>query len=778
MAMKATDFLGADLVLRGTSPAVPEQIDTGIAAGLRHSHVVEFSSVVATEDAIQLSAIKSVDSSYPLRGELRSASTLSGQDAPGGVPKPGEAWAEARIFAALSVDVGDEIEIGRQRFRLARVLTKEPDRGNELYSLSPHVIINDVDLAATNVIQPGSRVRYRELWSGEQAQLVTYRASVAPALRSDQQLESIKDSNQQISSALQRAERYLNLASLTAVLLAGVAVALSAARFAARRFDNGALLRCMGLSSRSTIVFFGCQLFLVGIAASLLGASFGWLGQLALFHLLAGLVPQDIPGGGLLPAVSGIGNGLVALLGFALPPLAALSRVPPLRVLRRDLLPLPPGIVFVYGAAFVALGTIMWRLSLDLTLTVALLGGGAITGLILGGILLICLKAIRRALANGPLAWRLGLGQLLRRPGLAIGQILAFGLIFLSMSLIGLLRGELLNNWQTQLPDDAPNHFVINVMPAELDGFGTKVREISPNASALYPMVAGRLVAINGQPAGERLEQGSRGERATQRDLNLTWSAALPAGNEVVAGEWWQGDGDASISLEEGLADSLGVAIGDRLSFDIAGNVHDVPVASLRTVDWNNFQPNFFVIFSPGSLQDAPVTFITSFYVPNGQEASVIELARQFPTVSILPVAPLLDQLREILEQVSVAIEFVLLFVLAAGLTVLFAALQSTLDERVHQDALLRALGARRKILVAARRSEFLVVGLASGMFAAAGCELATFLLYRYAFDLVWQPHAWLLLVPIITALVVGGAGLLGTRKALSTSPLTVLRET
>lgn len=780
MLLRATEFLAADLRLTGSSPSAPEQISTGKQLGLQHAQLVEFSSVVASDAGIQLASIKAADSAYPLRGELKSAAELYDAEQPGGGPRPGEAWAEARLFVALNLKPGDNVEVGAKTLRLTRVLTFLPDEAGDFYSLTPHLLMHLDDLAATGVVQPGSRVRYQELWRGEADALAQYRQSITPTLAPNQRLEDAKDGNRQVGSALGRAERYLNLASLAAVLLAGVAVALSAARFAARRFDASALLRCLGLSRNQALGLFSLQLALLGITASLIGALLGWLAQLALFNLLQDLLPAQIPPGSLWPALAGMATGLVALAGFALPPLAALGRVPPLRVLRLDLLPVPASSWLVYGAALLALGLIMWRLSLDLQLTFALLGGGLVTALLLGGLLLLGLQSLRRLLAGASLPWRLGLGQLLRHPLAAAGQSLAFGLIILAMALIALLRGELLDTWQDQLPENAPNHFALNILPADKVAFATRLNQLSPHPAPLFPVVPGRLVMINGEPVRQIVSKESQGERAIRRDLSLTWAADLPADNTLVSGEWWSEASSSDlpgVSVESELAESLKLKLGDRLSFSVGGLNRDAVVSSLREVDWNNFQPNFYMIFQPGTLQDLPVTYLTSFYLPPKQEQQLVELSRAFPAVTLLQVEALLAQLRSILAQVTLAIEFVLLFVLAAGLAVLFAGLQATLDERIRQGALLRALGAERKLLIKARRAEFGLLGAASGLLAALGCELISFLLYRFAFDLAWQPHPWLLLLPLTGALLVGTAGVLGTRRALNISPLTVLRE-
>ncbi|MCQ4320010.1 ABC transporter permease [Stutzerimonas stutzeri] len=779
MLLRATEFLGADLVLRGSAPAEPEQVEAGERLQLQHARVVEFSSVVATDDDLQLTSVKAADDNYPLRGELRSAAAPYQPEQPGPGPQPGEAWAEARLFAALNLEIGDQIEVGNKPLRLTRVLTYEPDRVGDFSSLTPRVLMHLDDLEAAGVVQPGSRVSYRELWRGSPEQLGAYAERIRADLQPHQRIETAKDGNRQIGGALGRAERYLNLASLAAVLLAGVAVALSAARFAARRFDASALLRCLGLSRREALMLYSLQLAYLGLLASTAGALLGWAAQHGLFFLLRELVVSEVPPATLWPALAGIATGLVALAGFALPPLAALGRVPPLRVLRRDMLPIPPSSWLVYGAAVIALGLIMWRLSLDLKITLALLGGGLLATVILGGLLLLALKGLRRALSGASLTWRLGLGQLLRHPLAAAGQSLAFGLILLAMALIGLLRGELLDTWQNQLPDDAPNHFVLNVLPADRDAFATRIEALSDHVAPLYPVVPGRLVAINGEPVRQLVSKESQGERAIRRDLSLTWAQELPADNRLTAGQWWPSAGGElpGVSVEAELAESLQVQLGDRLSFTVGGLTRDVGVSSLREVNWDSFQPNFYMIFEPQTLQDVPATYMTSFHLPEGEDRELVQLARDFPSATILQVEALLSQLRSILSQVSLAVEYVLMFVLAAGLAVLFAGLQATLDERIRQGALLRALGAERTLLIRARRTEFGVLGAASGVLAALACELVSALLYHFVFDLRWQPHPWLLLLPLVGALLVGAAGVLGTRRAVNASPLNVLRE-
>ena len=357
---------------------------------------------------------------------------------------------------------------------------------------------------------------------------------------------------------------------------------------------------------------------------------------------------------------------------------------------------------------------------------------------------------------------------------------MAFGLILLSMGLIALLRGELLDTWQNQLPKNAPNYFALNILPADKDAFGAHLMTLQAQAAPLYPVIPGRLISINGEPAQDIVSKDSSGDKAIQRDLSLTWAADLPADNELTAGTWWtqQPAGDIpGVSVEAKVAESLKLKLGDHLTFTVAGVNREARVTSLRSINWDNFQPNFFMIFQPGTLQDLPTTYLTSFYLAPGHDKEIIDLSRSFPAVTILPIEALLEQLRSILAQVTIAVEYVLLFVLAAGMAVLFSGLQSTLDERIRQGALLRALGAERQLLIKARRIEFGLLGATSGLLAALGAELVSLVLYRFAFDLPWSPHPWLLLLPVLGALMVGGAGVFGTRRALNASPLTVLRE-
>lgn len=779
MELRASEFLAADLVVSGSIASSPELVAQGQQLGLDTAHTVEFASMLGSDNGMQLASLKAVDDAYPLRGQLGSSNLLQGNILTGGRPKPGEIWLDAQLFDLLQIKPGDSLEVGATVLRASRVLTDEPDRAGGFAAFTPRAMLHLSDLPATEAIQPGSRVQYRQLWRGNSLALQTYREYLATRLQPQQKIDSLEDGNPSLSQALERARQYLGLASLAAILLASVSIALSAGNFADKRYDHAALLRCFGLSRRSTLLVFLLQLLLIGLLASVLGIVLGWLAQNLLFVALADMLPADIPAAGWNAALTALLTGLVSLLGFGLPPLMGLGRVPPLRVLRRDLQPLPAASWVVYLLALITLGLLMWRLSLDPKLTIILLSGGALAGLILGALVYLGFKALTRQLAERHLAWRLGLGHLLQKPMLAVGQSLAFALILFAMALIVLLRGELLDNWQAQLPEQAANHFAFNIMPDEQQAVAGQLYQLSPSVAQFYPMTPGRLTHINRQPVLERLEPDSRAMSTVQRDLNLTWSNQLPDANQVTGGRWWPDDHqgkEVEISLEEELAERLGVSIGDEITFNIGGQIIHSRVHNLRSVDWGSMQPNFFVIFAPHSLPALPHTWITSFYLPMEQAGELRGFSQQFPAVSLLRIDAILNQLRGILAQVTLAIEFILLFVLAAGISVLLAGVQSTLASRIHQGALLRALGGERRLLQAINRYEFATLGATSGLLAWLACELTSYLLYRLIFQLSWQPHPWLALLPLAGAVLVLAAGRFGTRSVLGTSPMRILR--
>ena len=781
---QASEFLGADLVLTSAREFQLELAPIVEQRRLQLSRQLEFPTMVMHQEQMLLASVKAVDAQYPLKGALRvtpqldSAPQLLRQP-----PEPGTAWIEARVLDSLGVSIGDSVEVGNTRLRLTQILLQEPDRGGGLFNLRPRLLMHQDDLAAAEVIQAGSRVNYRYLFNGAEADIARFKAWLAPQLLPGQRLLDIHQENPSLGSTLSKAQRYLNLSSLLAIIMAGVAIAMAARRYSERHFDSAALLRCLGQSRSRILQLFALQLLLAGSLTALIGVVLGWLSQYGLVALLGQLMPTQLPGPGLTPALIGFSSGMLVLAAFSLPPLLRLSRVSPLRVLRRELEPLPASAWLVYGGAAGLILALLWAHSQDLKLTLLIALGGGLCTLLLGLLGWSLLRLLARI--QGPLSWRLALSNLMRRPSAGIGQLIAFSLTLAAMALILLVRADLVDSWQRSLPENAPNHFLINIQPDQLQPLSRHLEQQQINFSGLYPMVRGRLSQINGVDAQAQLPRKSPGRRAIRRELNLTFSDSLTTeslaqDNKILQGRWWNPEdrGKPLISIEHQLARDLGVGVGDTLSFDFGYRQIEAKIISLRSLDWSSMRPNFYVIFPPGGLEGLPANYITSFYLPGERRRELVTLMNQFPTLTLLEVDQLLGNIRSIIAQVTLAVEYVLLFVLAAGITVLFAALASSLDQRIHEAALLRTLGARKGLLLRMLGTEFLLLGAVAGLSAALVVELLRFGLYRQLLELDYSPHLGLwLLCPLAGALLVGGAGWYGTRKLVKLSPLKVLRN-
>jgi len=782
MQQQSAGFLGADLILVSPSEVEPAWLEKARELGLRQTRALEFASMVVAGESFRLATVKAVQPPYPLRGGLRVAGRPFGEERhTDTLPEPGEAWLDARLFSRLKLQPEEHLEIGDKRFLASRVLTFDPGFHMDLLGLAPRVLIRLEDVAATGVIQPGSRLSHHYLFAGKPGQVAALRSWLQPRLASTQQLIDVHQGRRTVGAALERAERFLGLATTVALLLAGVAIAMAAHRYSRRHYDSSALMRCMGMTGGRLLGLHLLQLLLLGLAGSLLGTLLGWVAHWGLLWLLAGLLPPGPLPHPLQPFFTGLLAGLVLLAGFALPPVLGLRRVPPLRVLRRDLEPLPGSAWLVYALALATVSLSMWRSSGDPQTILTLLAGSLAMLAPLG---LLSLGALAAARSFGTLlgsGWRLGIDSLWRRRAATLAQLLAFGLVFMAMATLLLVRTDLLESWRARLPPDAPNHFLINVLPEQVEPLRDFFRDHGIEASKLYPMVRGRLAGVNGRPALEAVPQGARNHNALHRELNLSWSDALPPANRLVAGRWFtrSDSGHPLVSVEASLARALELEPGDRLGLVIGGEPVEATILNLRQVQWDSFRPNFYLLFPPGVLEAFPATWMTSFHLPPQRQETVSALVRSFPATTLLELDPILRQVQRIMGQLVLAVEYVLLFVLAAGMVVLFAAIATTLDERLHEGALLRALGARSSQLRHAILAEFLGLGCMAGVLAALGSEIVIALLHvkTLALEPAWHPLLWLLLPPA-GALLTGAAGYLGTRRVLFQSPLRVLRRT
>jgi putative ABC transport system permease protein len=781
---ESAQLLGGDAAIGGSQPLPDAWRPRAEALGLRTAATLTFTSMVFAGDASQLVAAKAVDPAYPLRGQLITSDEAFGRGVPTAAPAPGEVWLDSRMLPALGVRIGDRIAIGVAELTLTRVLIAEPDRGSSFYDLGPRLLMNLADVPATRVVQPGSRVSHGLLLGGDAAALAAFRAGIQAELAPHFRWRGVREGSQAVGSALDRAESFLLLGGLLGVLLAGVAVALAAHRYARRHYEHVAVLKTLGLGPRRIRHLYGTMLLGLGTAGAVLGCLCGFGVHVLIVGALSQLMPVDLPPAGWQPYVTATVTGFVCLASFALPPVLKLQAVSPMRVVRGDV----RGDVRVVGLSYAAaaagcLGLLIWySRSLSVTLWV-ISGAAAIACILLGGAWLL-LRGGRVAGMHAGKALHLGLASLRRRGWQNAVQIMIFAFAIMLGLVLVLVRTGLLDTWRAQLPDGAPNHFVMNIVAEEVDQVRSALVAHTGESPVLFPMLRGRIVRINGESvrawAARHAQDdgtprpGARGER------NLTWSRTLPAGNRVVAGDWWPGDTMALLaSVDEDYARESGLGVGDVLTFAIIDREVDVTISNLRRVDWDSMRPNFFVVFSPGVLADLPVTYMTSFHLPVERKRFLNDFLARFPTVSVLEVDALIAQVKAIVDRVIAAVELVLGLVLVAGGLVLVAAVMSSLDERVREHALLRTLGARRSLVVGALAAEFCTLGAFAGLLAAVGAQVSVYTLEAEVFGLGHSVHPLLFVVgPLGGIGIVATLGLWATRRVVSTPPGIVLRAT
>ena len=789
LTRQANLLLGADVMISGDRPLPASFAADARARGLVTTPVIRFNSMVqpnlqAGFDAVTvLTDVKAVGAGYPLRGAIVLADPV---DAAGAstrrIPERGEAWPDVRLAQRLNIKVGDLLAVGESTLKVGAILMDEPEVAGVMFALGPKLLLNIDDVPATNLLQPGNRATWRLLIADNAGRgaLEAYREALLPQLKAGQRVESVRDLRPEVRQTLDRAEKFLGLAALVAVLLAAVAVALAASRYLRRHLDAAAMFRCFGAKVLQTLALFFVQFIVLGVTASAVGVVLALGGQQILVTLMASIVATDLPPPAWMPGLAAFCAGLLLLFGFALPPLVALARVPPLRVLRRDLpRPRVGGVLaYVLGAATIAL-LIGWQAG---EAQAGLIMVGGVAGLLLVAALAAwILLALLKRLPQRGATWRFGLANLRRRALASSLQIGALALGLMALLLLTVVRGDLMRNWRASLPPDAPNQFLVNVLPDQVDDARTVLAKGIGIDVTFSPMVRGRLVAVNDAVVDTTKFSDVRARRLAEREFNLSWTDTLPKGNRIAQGEFWTpgatGAG-AVMSLEEGIAETLGVKLSDTLTFDIGGARVSARVTSLRKVDWDSFRVNFFALFPPGSLDAAPATYIAAFRAPAGNDAWLPALLRKNPNILAIDIGEIVRQVQGIVDNVSRAIEFVFLFTLAGGLLVLQAAIAATQDERKFDAAILRTLGASQRQLVSAQITEFLLLGALAGFVAAAGATAIGWALAERVFKFPFEIHGLVWVYGIVGgALAVTLAGWLGTRGTLRTSPLAVIRQ-
>ncbi len=787
----AKALLGGDVVLSSDNPTPQAFKDKAVALGLQSATSVGFPTMARAQDAqggaSKLVALKAVSAGYPLRGNLRVASAPDAQEAKEGqptrdIPAVDSVWIDASLLDALNLKMGDKLLLGSSALKIDRIIIQEPDRGAGFMSFAPRVMLHADALAATALVQPASRITYRTAMVGDAAKVKEFTNWAADQIKTGDirglRLESLEGGRPEMRQTMDRAEKFLNLVALLAALLSAVAVAIAARGFAARHLDDCAMLRVLGTSQRTIALAYTFEFFVVGLAASALGVAIGFAVHYGFVALLAGLVDAALPAASLWPVAFGVGMGLTLLFAFGLPPVLQLAQVPPLRVIRRDVGGLKPASLAVLLIGIAGFAALLLAASSDLKLGLIAVGGFVGAVVVFAGLAYVAVKLLRRSVneATAPRWLVLATRQISARPAYAVVQVSALSVGLLALILLILLRTDLIASWRQSTPPDAPNRFVINIMPEQGDAF---VKNLKDNQVAKYdyfPMVRGRLVAVNGQATSPESQTDDRAKRLLDREFNLSHSAVRPSHNEIIAGQWTE-EAKGEVSVEEGIATTLGLKLGDNMTFDIGGQQVTSRITSLRKVDWSSMRANFFVMYTVSQLPDIPATYIAAFKAPDikGFDNAMVHA---FPNVTNVDMSLTINQVQKVLDQVIRAVEFLFGFTLAAGLVVLFAAVTATREERAREFAIMRAVGARSSLLRQVQRAELAGVGMLAGVLASFVAIVVGWALAKYVFEFTWTASLWVPLAGgLMGALLALAAGWWGLRSVLNTPVVTTLRR-
>ena len=778
---EAQQMMGGDLILIADHALPAAYAAEARRRGLKLAETRGFPSMVIGPEQAQLADIKAVSPGYPLRGRVETSQRAGEEGAPAeGGPAVGSVWLDERLSAALQVVPGGSVTVGAQKLQVAAILTREPDRGVNFFSLAPRLMMHADDLPATGLIQPGARIRYSLLAAGEAKAVAGYQGWLTQRLERGERLEDTRNARPEIRGALDRAERFLGLSTVLTVVLAAVAAAMAARRYMQRHLDACAVMRCLGMTQDGLLRLHGWLFLWLALLAAVVGSIVGYAAHFVLIYWLSALLVLDLPAPGWLPLAGGLGVAGVLLFGFAFPPLMQLASVPTLRVMRRELGPPQASSLGGYALGLVLLaGLIIWVAG-DIRLGAYAVGGFVVA---LGSFWVIArliIATIARLRGGAGFGWRQGLASLTRHAASSAVQIVALAIGLMAMLLLTVIRAELLDAWQQSVPADAPNRFVINIQPDQRQPVADMLRASGIEAE-LLPMVRARLIRIGGKEVSPAsFPEDERAQRLIEREFNLSWRSDLPAGNRVTAGRWFAPDeaGQGLASVEDGLAKTLGIQLGDELVFTVAGVEKRVITSSLRKLSWDSMRVNFFVLTPPGVIEDAPASYITSFHLPTERADAASELVRRFPGLTMIDVGAILRQLQGVIGQVAGAVQFVFVFALLAGGIVLYSALLTSFDERRYELAVMRSLGAQRAQLRQAMLVELGVIGSVAGLMAAIGAMLLGRIVGQQAFQLDLSFGLWL---PALST--VGGGflavviGWLAVRQLIATPPLLALRN-
>lgn len=786
LVAESNSVLGADFIVNSSQPHPAEWSDAAQQQSIRHTRATLFASMVYAGDEMHLASVKAVAEAYPLRGQFEVSQipfAINPADIKkvNTIPNPGEVWVDSRLLPLLNIKLGDKIAVGEYELTATQVIIREPDSTSPFSFMGARVIMNIADLPLTQVVQPGSRVDYQWLLAADNASdLKNFTEWLKPQLTKHQRLVDVQSSQQRLGRTLSTGKQFLLLAGVIAVLLAGVAIAIAARQFSARHTDQVALMKSLGVSAVRIRSLYVSQLLLLGALAALMGLGLGSVIQEMVAASLEQVYKLHLVSASVYPYVLSFLSGLICLVFFALPALWFLPSVPPLKILRRELVVNRPQLWLQAALALGAVLLLVLLFSRDITLALSMtaaLVAVLIVSFVIAWLLLLTSKKLVLHLGG---VWRLAFAHLLRNKGQSLVQILVFAIAIMLLFTLTIVRTSLIEEWKVQVPENAPNHFLVNIAPEDLPQVKQLMSQQGVREEPLYPMVRGRLTHINDAEPTEAMRDQANGLR---RELNLTWSDQLAADNKILEGQWWDSwqRSDAQlpgVSVEIETATSMGLKIGDHLRFSIGGLILDAEVASFRSLDWRSMRPNFFFIFEPNVLATYSPTYITSIYLPSEQKSFINQLLRAHPTILVIELDRIIEQIRTIIDQVSDGVQLVLWLTLMGGCLVLFAAVMSSIDDRKQEAGLLRALGSGRKLILGSVFTEFAVIGFLSGFIAIVGTEILLFSLQTFVLETPIQPHyVYWVASPVLGALFVSLLGVACCRHVVTTPPAVVLRE-
>ncbi|CAD2224215.1 conserved membrane hypothetical protein [Pseudoalteromonas sp. 3J6] len=767
IAQKSSAFIAADRVLASNHAIDTAYITQAKQQNLKTAQMVYFDTMLFANDEMQFSSVKAASNSYPLKGQLKVKSGLNAEtEVAPGAPTPGNVWLSESVFYSLNINVGDQVELGAALFNVEKVIVEEPDAPFNVFSSSRRVLINIDDVPKTEVIQPGSRVFYRQLYAGDESDINSFYDWLKPQLKENQNWYGVKDRQSPISNSLNRAESFLLLAGLLGIILAAVAIAVSAKRYCERQYDPVAMMKTLGGSRDMIRKIYLMHLLMVCTMAVVVGLAIGYGLQEVATGYLAKSMGTELPMAGFKPWLVAISTGVICAVMFSIKPLLDLFDIPPLRVLRRNLGDRLAVSKIHLGLSALTVFLLMWLFSNNIKITLILF----ISTLALILVLFLISKLIfggGRKLGLKPgNSWSLAIASIQKRANVNAVQLISFSLAIKLLLFLIVLKNDIISDWQSQLPSDAPNAFLVNITQNELDPVNEYLAQKGIQVSEFYPTIRGRVNAVNGEAVAREVslqDNEKKDEEARSgigRELNLTWLDEVPSQNDIIDGQWFGDDAVAEASLEESMMQRLDVKLGDTLTFLIGAQSFDAKITSVRKVNWATLKPNFFIILSPDVLSDFPATYISSVRIEPEQKRDFSQLLRSYPTITAIDVDNFVKQIQSTIEQVSLAIGFVLAIVVLCGALVLISQVQASLGERMQEIVILRTLGAKGRLIKNATLYEFLLLGGLAGLVAAFFSDIALLIVQQQMFDLAGKlhPNIWII-GPFAGGVFVAGLG-------------------